>query len=193
VSSNSVDNAGRAAPPAPEWSYWVEPGRFLAGCFPGSPNPAHQRQKLEQLLDAGIRVFVNLMEATETDARGRAFTAYADEVAELARARGSEARCLRFPIRDLGIPTISEMTAILDAIDAALETGPVYIHCWGGVGRTGTVVACWLLRHSRATGSDVIQVLARLREMDRERGHRRSPQTEVQFQFVREWATRLGR
>ena len=23
----------------------------------------------------------------------------------------------------------------------------VYVHCWGGVGRTGTVVGCWLVRH----------------------------------------------
>ena len=40
------------------------------------------------------------------------------------------------------------MLAVLDAIDIALCEGHgVYIHCWGGVGRTGTVVGCWLKRH----------------------------------------------
>lgn len=32
---------------------------------------------------------------------------------------------------------------ILDAIDARLEAGKsVYVHCWGGIGRTDTVAGC---------------------------------------------------
>ena len=34
---------------------------------------------------------------------------------------------------------------IIAAIDRAMaEGGITYVHCWGGVGRTGLVVACWL-------------------------------------------------
>lgn len=30
----------------------------------------------------------------------------------------------------------------------ALAAGQtVYVHCYGGIGRTGTVVGCWLVRH----------------------------------------------
>ena len=34
--------------------------------------------------------------------------------------------------------------AIVDAVGAAQQHGAVYVHCWGGVGRTGTVVGCLL-------------------------------------------------
>ncbi|MFZ5949388.1 MAG: fused DSP-PTPase phosphatase/NAD kinase-like protein [Candidatus Rifleibacteriota bacterium] len=27
---------------------------------------------------------------------------------------------------------------------------PVYVHCWGGLGRTGVVVGCWSRRHGEA-------------------------------------------
>ncbi|NJN80266.1 MAG: hypothetical protein HC797_07245 [Anaerolineales bacterium] len=40
------------------------------------------------------------------------------------------------------------MKNILDTIDNEIENGnPVYVHCWGGVGRTGITAACYLIRH----------------------------------------------
>jgi hypothetical protein len=54
------------------------------------------------------------------------------------------------------------MTAILDRIDCALEQGhTVYVHCWGGRGRTGTVVGCHFVRRG-ATGQDALLRLAEL-------------------------------
>ena len=62
------------------------------------------------------------------------------------------------------------MVSILDAIDDSVKVGkPVYVHCWGGVGRTGMVIGCWLLRHGLAKSSDVLDMLMRLRKQDRER------------------------
>jgi protein-tyrosine phosphatase len=68
-------------------------------------------------------------------------------------------RWIRTPIRDGGCPTIDELRAILDRIDAELARGEVvYVHCGGGHGRTGTVVGCWLVptvpkRRMRSRGS----------------------------------------
>ena len=43
------------------------------------------------------------------------------------------------------------IAAIMDAIDGHIATGrTVYVHCRGGVGRTGTVIGCWLVRQGYA-------------------------------------------
>ena len=80
------------------------------------------------------------------------------------------------------------MDRILDAIDHALAGGKsVYVHCWGGVGRTGTVVGCYLVRHG-ATGSSALDTLARLWS-GVEKCHRmpHCPETAAQRRFVADW------
>ena len=63
----------------------------------------------------------------------------------------------------MGVPTIPHMTRILDEVDGALaDGGSVYVHCWGGIGRTGTVVGCWLVRHGLDDG-DAVARIAELR------------------------------
>ncbi len=49
----------------------------------------------------------------------------------------------------------------------------VYVHCWGGNGRTGAVVGCRLRRHGYAGVGDAIELLRRLRvQGDRKGGHK---------------------
>ena len=40
------------------------------------------------------------------------------------------------------------------------EGGTVYVHCWGGIGRTGTVVGCWLVRHGLDEGDAIARIAA---------------------------------
>jgi protein-tyrosine phosphatase len=90
------------------------------------------------------------------------------------------------PIVDMGTTTIPHMTRILDDIDAALaEERTVYVHCWGGVGRTGTVVGCWLVRHGLDEG-DPLRRIARLRR-DVDDVWRSSPETSAQCAMVTGW------
>lgn len=87
----------------------------------------------------------------------------------------------RFPIPDFSTPSLSYMTNILNALDAALAAGQtVYLHCHGGRGRTGTVVGCWLVRQG-LTGAQAIDRIAALR------GDHDSPETEEQRAFVLAW------
>lgn len=172
-----------ATPPAPS-SYWVVQGLLLAGAYPGDSDPEKHLAKIQRLLDAGIRRFVNLMEEDETNWEGELFAPYDDLVERLCAG----ADCRRYPIRDVSVPTPSLMVDILDAIDESLAAGkPTYVHCWGGVGRTGTVIGCWLLRHGLADPSHVLETLARLRKQDRQRRHRMSPETPQQRRFVESW------
>ena len=92
-----------------------------------------------------------------------------------------------YPVCDLNVPGIDEMEEILDAIDAAIEKRrAVYVHCWGGVGRTGTVIGCFLIRHGLANSDNVIKKIVQLR-VEEEKSYRRSPETPAQNQFVRDW------
>jgi hypothetical protein len=168
-------------------SYWVVPGRLLAGCYPGDRDPELACQKLDSLLDAGIRNVINLMEPDETDHDGRPFVAYDELFMERAARRGADVTVRRLAIADLSAPTRETMRQILDLIDEALGGGmPTYVHCRGGRGRTGTVVGCYLARHGLASGSDVLDYLASLRRNTAD-ANLRSPDMPAQLRTVLRW------
>jgi hypothetical protein len=161
--------------------YWVIPGRFLAGEYPGAFDEERIRRRVDALLEAGMTTFINLTHPDE-------LPSYVPILLEQANACDVEVETLNLPIRDFGLPTRRRMTAILDAIDSTLADGRnLYLHCWGGIGRTGTVVGCYLVRHG-LTGE---QALARLAEWwqddPRRESHPRTPETKEQVQFVRDW------
>lgn len=162
-------------------SYWVEEGHFLAGEYPGAYDPEQMRRRMDAFLESGIRTFIDLTQSHE-------LPSYEAMLKEEARLYDVVTVYYRFAIRDHGVPSAQTMTLILDTIDAAIESGnPVYVHCWGGVGRTGTVVGCYLIRH----GMSARQSLARVDELYKTRPKDyflvRSPETEEQCQFVRNW------
>lgn len=173
-------------------SYWVIPGHLLAGAYPGAKDPAEAAAKLAAMFDAGIRTTINLMEADERDHTGKPFADYSGIFQGIAAAHGERVACERFPIPDLGVPDAEGMRRILDAIDASLEVHqPVYVHCWGGIGRTGTVVGCFLVRHGLADGDTAIDRIRRLRQRDSHK-HQPSPETPEQAAFVKSWRRHEG-
>lgn len=154
-------------------SYWVEDGKLLAGEYPGAKDELGGREKLEAIRAAGVDAFLDLTEPGEYSLR--------PYEAELA---GLEYR--RLAIADFGCPSHEQMREILDAIDAAVAAGrTLYVHCWGGIGRTGTVVGCWLARHGTPP-ADALALIAE-RRRDTPGGRRRSPETDEQREFVLGW------
>jgi protein-tyrosine phosphatase len=170
--------ASTTAPPM-EGTYWVVPGTLACGPYPGATTPDEAQQRIDRLAGQDLACFVNLMFDSEVDHSGHLFAEYE----HLLPSRGG---MKRFPIEDVHIPTADLMVEILDHIDAHLSLG-VYVHCWGGVGRTGTVVGCWLIRHGLATSSNVMSIIHDIRRQDTVRGHRRSPETFTQERFVQDW------
>ncbi len=145
-------------------TYWVLEEKFLAGSYAGQPDPQAHRERLSGLFQVGVRTIVSLMEEDETNNSGKPFRPYVEDFLSIAADAKEPVTCLRFPIVDQSITTPEQMTKILDAIDDSLDSSrPVYLHCFGGIGRTGTVVCCWLLRHGYATVDSVFTLLTRLR------------------------------
>ncbi len=169
------------------YSYWVT-GRLLAGFYPGARDPGDAApgavaRKLRAYLDAGVDFFIDLTSLGEMEP-------YEPALLEVARQAGVVVTYRRLPVRDFTTPARDEMVSILDTIDQAIAASrTVYVHCWGGVGRTGTVVGCWLARHG-LTGD---AALARVQELFGPSAmcypqHRRSPETTSQREFVRGWS-----
>lgn len=168
-------------------SYWVVPGRLLAGVYPSSDQPTEATEKLRLLLSVGVGHVINLTEPIETNWRGVRLTDYEPELAALASERVGNVVCRRFPIRDLDVPSSVMMKAILDDIDEAVGAGrAVFVHCWGGRGRTGTVVGCYLARHGMAVGEKALSMVRYLRRTDA-KADTESPETAAQKDFVRQW------
>jgi predicted protein tyrosine phosphatase len=177
-------SGGGATEPPPNDAYWVEPGRLLAGPYPGSTNEAQARERLTAYHGVGITTFIDLTDEAEGLQR------YASLLPELAPGT----RHHRFPILDADVPTHIWMRRIQAAIDSALDRGDaVYVHCWGGVGRTGTVVACHLIERYDLDAEGAIGRLAELRASTmRARAGRVAPETDAQLDFVHRWAASGG-
>lgn len=145
-------------------SYAVAAG-LLAGAYPDSS------AAVDSLERRHVSLFVDLTHPSDPVERYERW---------LVRSRR-----IGHPIADMGTPTVGLMIRILDDIDAALAAGDtVYVHCLGGIGRTGTVIGCWLGRHGLDEG-DAVSELAKRR--DATAGFRRSPETAAQIGFVRGW------
>ncbi len=163
-------------------TYWVVPGLLLAGRYAGAVGERTACTRIGRLLDAGIRVFLDLTEDGE-------LPSYYEFLRDAAVASRFEVRYSRRPIADRAVPADDELVATLGIIERSIEAGqPVFVHCWGGLGRTGTVIGCWLAQNGYA-GDAALQRLKELRDgcadcfFD-------SPENERQRQFVRQWARR---
>lgn len=71
-----------------ERSFWVVPGTLLAGCYPGDQKSVEAERKLNAIIGAGIRTFLNLMEPHETNYAGAEFVPYEPQATRLAAREG---------------------------------------------------------------------------------------------------------
>jgi ADP-ribosyl-[dinitrogen reductase] hydrolase len=170
----------RALPSPLPNTYWVIPGRLLAGEYPGGNSVRETQERLAKLVGAGIRCFIDLTQPDEREPYD----------AELPL----EIEYMRKPIKDHGLPARREhMIEIQACIDHALRTGvPAYIHCRAGIGRTGTAVACFLVEQG-LTGDAALDELNRLwQQCMRAASWPSVPETEEQCAYVRSWIPQVA-
>jgi ADP-ribosyl-[dinitrogen reductase] hydrolase len=151
--------AAVAAPSAPPpGTYWVLPGKFLAGPLPGlgrkDAEPA-----FEALAEAGVDALLELRESGE--AGGDQGYALALKAVEGRRKIDIAYDAAPMPASGAGPDSVSAAVAALDGFFAAGKT--VYAHCQGGTGRTGAVAAAYLVERGLAQPDAALAVVDELR------------------------------
>lgn len=89
------------------------------------------------------------------------------------------------PVEDLGIPSADSLNSLLADLESRLSNGEkLYVHCWGGRGRAGTVGAALLASMYNLTAEEALERIQRAFDTRKDNG-RRSPETDEQIEFVR--------
>lgn len=171
-------------------SYWATP--LLLACeYPWSPFERSTVQKLDKLLAAGVRTFIDLTECGE-------LSPYYPHLPALVSAHGidiSEIEYHQFPIHDRSLPESKEyMFHILSVLRDNQKRGRISaVHCRGGIGRTGMVVGCWLVESETAkSGEEALRIVAdKWKTVEKCKRYPNSPETGPQFEFVKNFRPRM--
>ena len=158
-------------------SYFTGISHVYAGEYPGDKYGEKAESKIRQIHHFGVRHFIDLTEEGELN--------------PYAHLLPSDSTHTRFPIRDVSVPdSLDEVYRLIGEIIelSKRDDGYVYIHCWGGVGRTGTIVGCLLAEDMESPTFDA--VMKRLRcqfsEMPKS-AHRITPETKEQETFIKQY------
>ena len=86
---------------------------------------------------------------------------------------------------DMGVPSFDDLKNSVDYIHKRiLNKEPVMVHCLAGLGRTGTILACYLIKYEKMSAEDAIQHI-------REKRHG-SIQSFVQEELIFQYAKTLN-
>ena len=106
---------------------WIIPDRLGAMSLP-------RGEDLTLLREAGVTLLVSLLRGHPSD--------------EAVRRAGL--RLLRLPVPDFGVPSGEQLREFVAEVRAELAAGgKVVVHCVGGLGRTGTFIAAYLISEGR--------------------------------------------
>ncbi|MBA4383420.1 MAG: hypothetical protein C0410_01660 [Anaerolinea sp.] len=161
-------------------SYWVRANSIMAGEYPARKDELETRRRLKALIRSGITRFIDLTHPLDCMPK------YHELLVDEGNGYMKTVAYSLHPIEDRSVPSVIQMKVILDEIDNSIANDePVYIHCIAGIGRTGTVVGCHMVRH----GIQPKEVLANIENL---RSHvpsrwMRSPEADAQVDFIMSW------
>jgi protein-tyrosine phosphatase len=137
-------------------SNWVIKPNLLVGAYPNVPRNIAETNKIqENILNEGITTFISLNSEYGKDITHPAYASDTENDIQLYRTNGikkiakdlskEEPKFELFPIIDMNVATDDELLTFCENLKQKLCDGEkLYIHCTGGHGRTGTVVAILL-------------------------------------------------
>lgn len=165
-------------------SFTVIPGRLWGGAYPGSQDPEEMQRKIDGLINCDVKAIINLMENREVDHDGLPFVPYEPLL------EGKGVTVIRLPIQDVSVPTTAGMDQIMKHLHNFVRRGPAFVHCWGGRGRTGTVIGSFFVDAGILTGEQALVALDIARHLSEELCRDQpAPQVSSQFAMVRKWTT----
>jgi hypothetical protein len=196
---------------------WLIPGRVMCGHYPGScPSRPAERAAVEERMQhlrgiGGVNTFVCLQhellpqdshwpdegipKGESLSERAKWSTANFLNYKEAADASGggATAKFAHFGMEDMSVAdSLDELDSVVCDLAQRVHDGDVlYLHCWGGRGRTGLVAACLLgalyPELSAEQGLERVQRYYALRQQDSYGIVKTSPETDEQRQQVRDW------
>ena len=91
-----------------------------------------------------------------------------------------DVKYLHIMSNDMGVPEFVDHGSAVDFIHRRITNNePVMVHCLAGMGRTGTILACYLVKHQNMSADEAIQ---KVRE-ERPGSIQSYPQEEIIFRF----------
>ncbi|PID49108.1 MAG: hypothetical protein CR991_08460 [Proteobacteria bacterium] len=153
----------------------VDLGRlFIMPC----PDGDSLQADLSYYRTLGIRKVVSLLEVREAENCGVA------QEEQLCQTLGLE--FMQYPIRDRRAPTDQRsFKKIVTQLYSELRSGKnIAIHCYAGIGRTGVLSACLLIKDGM-TPQEAVELLSQKRGCD-------MPQTQEQYDFLIDYEPNTG-
>ncbi len=146
-----------------------------AGEYPGNLLAEKAENRIAGMVKFGITAFIDLTEAGELEP-------YEPFLPENMFYK-------RFPIKDVSVPHTNDFAVnIVDKLEFLLASShKIYLHCWGGTGRTGTIGACFLIRKKNISGTAAIKLLRERFADNPKSKFRMTPDTMEQELFVRKF------
>jgi len=87
---------------------------------------------------------------------------------------------LHISSNDMGVPEFADLTYAVDFIHRRITNSePVMVHCLAGMGRTGTILACYLIKYQKMSANEATE---KIRE-ERPGSIQSYPQEEIIFRF----------
>lgn len=152
--------------------YEVLPKMLYAGACPWeSP---HESSHLNELLGLGIRYFITLRNDISLD-----------DINAGLPTEIQKPNIYQFAIEDFSIPNEALTQEILTYMHSIVDQGEMlYISCAHGLGRTGTIIGCFLSEYHSMTGSEALMFMNQCRARDHFRLDSPSPETHEQYTYV---------